>query len=105
MIERHWKATARPDQVANYLHHLRNATFPTFSRISGFLRATVMSKPGTDGVDLLVVTEWESLAAIEVFAGKDVDRAVVPSVVQSMMVRYDTTVETYEVIATHPGAS
>jgi heme-degrading monooxygenase HmoA len=104
MIARHWKATARSNQVAPYLEHLRSETFPALSKIPGFRRATVLSKPGASGVDLLVVTEWESRESIAAFAGENPDAAVVPAVVQAMMVSFDRTVDHYEVIGVHPGA-
>jgi heme-degrading monooxygenase HmoA len=105
MITRHWKATAKPDQVESYLQHLRGETFPALARIPGFRRAVVMSKPGASGVDLLVMTEWESQAAISAFAGDDPGVAVVPAVVQSMMVRFDQRVDHYVVIDEHPPAA
>lgn len=104
MIQRHWRATARPGRVAEYLDHLRAETFPALSRIPAFLRAVVATRPAGAGVRVLVVTEWDSMTAIEAFAGDAPSRAVVPSTVQAMMIEYDDRVEHYEVVAVHPGS-
>ena len=45
-----------------------------------------------------MVTHWESLRAVEQFAGNDIERAVVPDEVQAMMVDYDRRVRHYEVV-------
>lgn len=49
-------------------------------------------------VEFLVVTCWDSMEAIEAFAGPDPDVAVVPEKVQEMMVEYDRFAGHYEVV-------
>jgi hypothetical protein len=49
-------------------------------------------------VEFLIVTRWTSLGAIEKFAGADVEAAVIPDTVQSMMLEYDRRVRHYEVV-------
>jgi heme-degrading monooxygenase HmoA len=105
MISRHWNAVTRPGQAERYVEHLRREIWPMLSAIPGFRRATVLRREVADGTEFRVVTEWESLAAIRAFAGADPERAVVPEVVQAMMVRFDRHVAHYEVADTHPGGS
>jgi len=57
-------------------------------------------RSGWNGV--LSITLWQSLNAIEAFAGRDVEVAVVPQSVQAMMVSYDRSVAHYEVAHTVP---
>jgi len=45
------------------------------------------------------VTNWESIAAIEQFAGRDSEIAVVPEKVQNIMLDYDPRASHYEVLA------
>ena len=52
----------------------------------------------SEGEEFLVITNWESLAAIRTFAGEDVESAVVPDTVQEMMVTFERTVRHYEVV-------
>jgi heme-degrading monooxygenase HmoA len=104
MVSRHWNATTRPGQAGRYVEHLRREIWPMLSAIPGFLRVTVLRREVADGTEFRVVTEWESLDAIRAFAGASPELAVVPEVVQAMMVRFDPQVAHYEVADTHaPG--
>ena len=101
MIERHWKGIAKTGDADRYIAHLMKDTFPKLSSMSGFIRASVLRNETDKGVEFLVVTVWESLDAIKQFAGNTFDIAVVPSVVQQMMVEFDKTVLHYELAASY----
>jgi hypothetical protein len=47
----------------------------------------------------LIVTHWESIGAIEQFAGRDPEAAVVPPRVQDMMIEYERTARHYEIVS------
>jgi heme-degrading monooxygenase HmoA len=78
--------------------HLRNETFPTLRGIPGFVDASILSRHIANGVEFLIVTRWDSLAAITKFAGSDPETAVVPAEVAAMMVEYDRRVKHFEVV-------
>ena len=101
MIARHWRGIAKSGQADNYVHHLRTDTFPKLSRITGFIRAYILKREVHQGTEFLIVTAWESMEAIERFAGATADVAVVPDVVQAMMAEYDKYVSHYEVAETY----
>ncbi len=98
MISRHWKGTAKPGQEDNYVSHLRADTFIELKEIEGFVRASVLKRPLAEGTEFLVITEWDSMAAIQRFAGPTPNLAVVPDVVQAMMIDYDRTVTHYQLV-------
>jgi heme-degrading monooxygenase HmoA len=102
VIARHWTGVARPGQAERYVEHLRTDTFPRLSTIPGFVRALILRREVEGGTEFRIVTSWESLDAIRAFAGREPEVAVVPPVVQAMMVRYDARVAHYEVVHTHP---
>ena len=102
MISRHWTAVARAGEAERYVRHLQTAIFPQLSAIPGFVRAAILRREVDGGTEYRVVTEWESLIAIRVFAGHDPEAAVVPAAVQAMMLRYDARVAHYEVADVHP---
>jgi heme-degrading monooxygenase HmoA len=77
MISRHWRGLANPAHADQYVQR---------------------------GVEFLIVTTWESIEAIEHFAGRDSEIAVVPEKVQRMMLEYDRWARHYEVL-THAGHS
>jgi len=98
MISRQWKGIARTSEADHYVRHLREETFPRLARIEGFLRASILRRDVSDGVEFLIVTEWQSRDAIRAFAGDAIDVAVVPDNVQAMMVTFDRTVAHYDVL-------
>ena len=99
MISRQWRGLARANQAQNYVKHLRNCTFPMLRGIPGFVDASILLRPVANGVEFLVITQWDSLEAITKFAGSDPETAVVPAEVMAMMVEYDPRAKHFEVVA------
>ena len=98
MISRHWRGLAHSARADEYVQHLRAETLPTLSKIPGFISASILRRNMTQGVEFLVVTNWESIRAIEQFSGIDPELAVVPTEVHGMMLDYDRRVRHYEVL-------
>jgi heme-degrading monooxygenase HmoA len=98
MISRQWRGLAKRAHADRYVEHLRRETFPTLAKIPGFITATLLKRGVEQGIEFLIVTHWQSLEAIEKFAGRDPEVAVVPESVQEMMLDYDRTVRHYEVV-------
>jgi heme-degrading monooxygenase HmoA len=98
MISRHWRALARREQAQNYIEHLRRETFPALRELAGFVDASILSRALEEGVEFLIVTRWESLAAIRRFAGADSEAAVVPAPVAAMMLDYERRVCHFDVV-------
>lgn len=96
MITRNWTGVVKHDRTHDYLAHLQNDTFKKLSSIKGFINASILQREVTDGVEFLIITEWENMEAIQEFAGVNADIAVVPQVAQEMMVRYDPVVRHYK---------
>src|SRR5262245_46487793 len=103
MISRHWRGLCAPSRAEAYLAHLRRETLPALMTIPGFVRASVLRRDLPGGVEFQVVTVWESLDAIKAFAGPDAETAVVPDVVQAMMIEYDRRATHYEIAHTTDG--
>lgn len=95
-IVRHWRGLARKEWAAAYEEHLRSETFPALARIEGFLGAEILKRALDTGVEFLIVTRWTSIDAISKFAGDDIEIAVVPPKVRSMMIDYDRKARHYE---------
>ena len=100
MIARHWRGVTRVAEADNYVRHLQHNIFPQFTRMAGFMSATILRRQVAAGVEFRVVTTWQSMEAIRQFSGETSDVAVVPQVVQAMMVDFDRTVAHYEVVET-----
>lgn len=98
MIERHWRGIAKVEEADNYVKHLYEDTFPTLARLDGFVKATILKRSVANGTEFRIVTIWESYESIKAFAGEYIARAVVPDIVQTMMVHFDNDVSHYEVV-------
>jgi heme-degrading monooxygenase HmoA len=98
-IARHWIGVVREEMAAAYIRHLQEDTFKHLQQIRGFIKASILQRDISAGVEFLIVTEWESIDAIKKFAGDDPDIAVVPEVAQKMMIRFDKVVRHYEVMS------
>jgi hypothetical protein len=97
LISRHWTGVSKPGRARDYEDHLRSETFPAIAAIPGFRRASILRRDIEDGTEFQIVTVWDSIAAIRAFAGPTVDLAVVPPVVQALMLRCDDHVKHFEV--------
>jgi heme-degrading monooxygenase HmoA len=100
MISRNWRGLVRSEEADNYIRHLQQETFPQLARLDGFVSASILRRETDRGVEFLIMTLWESMAAIRQFAGEPVHVAVVPPAAQAMMVEYDREVAHYEVAET-----
>jgi len=98
MISRQWRGLARFEKAAEYQAHLQTETLPEIRKIAGFIDANILKRALAEGIEYLVVTRWETSAAIARFAGEDVEAAVVPRSVQEMMLEYDSRARHYEVV-------
>jgi len=97
MVERHWKGIAFREKADQYIYHLKNETLPELKAIPGFNGLSILRKETEKGVAFLIITRWETLEAIRHFSGTDLELAVVPNVVKSIMVQYDLRAEHYSV--------
>ncbi len=87
-----------PSRADEYVQHLRSETFPELSKLPGFITASILRRNTQQGIEFLIVTTWESIGAIEQFAGRDSEVAVVPERVRKMMLEYDRRARHYEVL-------
>ncbi len=96
MIERHWKGICKNGRIGDYIDHLQHDTFPSLELIEGYVGSRLLTNESTNGTEVLVVTVWESIEAIRQFSEQP-ELAVVPDVVQEMMISFDQQVTHYEV--------
>ena len=99
MIERHWKGIAKKERANEYVAHFQNETFGQIASLDGFISAKILKREITEGIEFLIITEWKTFDAIKKFTGSTIDKAVVPELVQEIMIQYDDTVNHYEIIA------
>lgn len=97
MIERHWKGTAHAAKANDFLMHLQLETVPVLEKITGFINAKVLTRTVDKGVEIMVVTTWESVEAIKEFAGANAESAVVALAVKPFFIDFDLRVQHFKV--------
>jgi heme-degrading monooxygenase HmoA len=98
MIARVWSAQTTAALAPAYVEYLNGRVLPAVRELGGFAGATLLQRPAPDGVEILVVTYWQSLEAIRGFAGDDPERAVVAAEAAALLTRFDPRVRHYEVV-------
>ncbi|HYG50866.1 MAG TPA: antibiotic biosynthesis monooxygenase [Flavobacteriales bacterium] len=96
MISRNWTGLAKKERAQEYIAHLNNETFPKIRAINGFISARILHREISEGIEFLIITEWESVEAIKQFAGEQYHVAMVPPLVREIMLTYDQEVKHYE---------
>ncbi len=75
MIARIWHGRTPTAKAAAYLSFLRERALPDYKRTNGNCAAFVLARTEDDITHFITLTHWESLEAIEAFAGADISRA------------------------------
>jgi heme-degrading monooxygenase HmoA len=98
MIARVWRCIAANDKVSDYTAHFEHAVLPELRELQGFEAYYVLQRALDDGVELTVMTMWESMDAVRKFAGDDPEMAVVAPAAQSVLRSFDVRVTHHEVL-------
>lgn len=99
MILRIWRAYAETSSADRYPRHLLDKVRPELEKITGFRGLWLLEKHGSEEVEYVVQTLWDSMDAIRTFAGPHPERAVVEPAAAAVLLRFDETVDHYEVLS------
>jgi heme-degrading monooxygenase HmoA len=102
VIARVWSARTTSALSAAYLEHLSQRVLPELRSLQGFEGCTVLTRSAQDVVEIIVISRWHSLEAIETFAGKDREAAVVAPEAAALLTDYDRRVRHFETAFTEP---
>ncbi|MDP2411780.1 MAG: antibiotic biosynthesis monooxygenase [Pseudolabrys sp.] len=99
MIARIWHGWTTPQNADPYETLLRHEIFPGIlgRGIAGFRRIELFRADGGDETEFITVMWFDSMAAIEAFAGADHETAVVPPKARALLKRFDSRSRHYEV--------
>ena len=70
---------------------------PELSAIHGYQGVTLLQRDQNGAVEVTVITWWESLEAIRVFAGEAIGTAVVHDSAARMLIDFNRSVEHHQV--------
>lgn len=100
MIFRQWSGWASPENAAAYPAHFSANVVPELRTVQGFVGADLLKTDDNGELKYTVISRWESMRAIEAFAGDDPSRAVVEPQAVASLVRFESTVTHHESVQT-----
>lgn len=71
--------------------------FPEIAKLAGHQGALLLRRDRDTDVEIVVLTFWASMPAVEAFAGATSDLAVVEPQAQAVLLDYDRTVQHYQI--------
>jgi heme-degrading monooxygenase HmoA len=98
MIARTWAGATRAADADRYLAYLRATGLSAYAETPGNLGVLALRRIRDDRAEFLLISLWESEAAIRGFAGPDADRAVFYPEDERYLVARDERVQHYELV-------
>jgi len=97
MIARIWRGAVRAEDAPAYASYVQQTGIAGYQRTPGNRGAWVLWRVAGEQAEFVTVSLWESRAAIEGFAGPDIDQAVFYPEDDKFLTERDLTVRHYEV--------
>ena len=97
-IVRQWKGRTTAANAEKYVQHLTNNVVPELRAIRGYSGTYLLRRRGGEEVEFVVLTLWDSMEAIRMFAGTETEKAVVAPQAQAVLSSFDEFVSHYEVV-------
>jgi len=96
MIARIWHGTTPTAKADEYLVFLQRRALPDYRSTPGNRAAYILRRGDGDVTHFTTLTHWESLQAIEAFAGADIDRAKYYPEDSQFLLEFEPTVQHFE---------
>lgn len=98
MVLRMWKARSTASGAADYIQHATRTVFPKIRAIQGHRGEYLLRREMEDGIEIVVLTLWESMEAVRRFAGPEPDKAVVEPEARAILTSFEEYVTHFEVV-------
>jgi heme-degrading monooxygenase HmoA len=76
MIARIWRGVVRAQDADEYAAYVQDTGIEGYKQTPGNQGAWLLRRPDGDREEIVTLSFWDSVQAIEAFAGQDIDRAV-----------------------------
>ena len=97
MIARLWHGVTLAEKAQEYLHFLQARAVPDYRGVAGNLSVDILHRTTGPMTHFLIVTHWESLQAIQAFAGEEIERAKYYREDVDFLLEFEPTVQHYQV--------
>jgi len=98
MIARTWHGVTQAAKADAYLEILNRTGVPEYRGTAGNLGVYVLRRIEGDRAHFLLISLWEDRAAIERFAGSQIEKAVYYPEDREFLLEFEPTVTHYEVL-------
>jgi heme-degrading monooxygenase HmoA len=98
MIARTWQGRVRPSDAEDYVDYLKRTGFVGLGSTPGNLAVVGLRRVTSDAAEFLLISLWETEAAIRGFAGEHPERAVFYPEDPRFLVQRDEYVKHFEVV-------
>ena len=98
MIARMWHGVMPAKKADEYVHYLNRAGVPDYQVTTGNRGVYVMHRIEGDRAHFVTLSLWDSLDAIQGFAGADLERARYHPEGVEFLIEFEPTVTHYEVV-------
>jgi hypothetical protein len=99
MIARHWRGWTLLQDAEAYERLLKETVLPGLKTIEGYRGGYIFRKDGTQEVEFVVVNLFESLEAVQRFAGKNCTVAIFEPEAKRLLCKAEPQATHYEVKA------
>ena len=99
MIARHWRGWTEPANADAYEALLKDRVLPGLRAIAGYRGGYVLRSDGADESEFVVINFFDSLEAVEAFAGRDYRTPVFEPEARALLARIEPIANHYEVRA------
>jgi heme-degrading monooxygenase HmoA len=99
MVARHWRGWTKLQDADSYERLLKDRVLPELKAIEGYNGGYVFRKDGAQEVEFVVVNFFESLEAVQRFAGPNYNVAVFEPEARKLLCKIEPVATHYEVRA------
>ena len=99
MIFRIWHGWTTLENANIFENLLKTEVFPTIAskNVSGYRGIQLLRRQLTNEVEFLTIMRFDSLEAVEKFAGEDYEKSYVPDKARNVLSRHDERSQHYEI--------
>ena len=98
MIVRTWRCQALAAQADAYHQYLIETVFASLNAIQGHRGAYLLKREVGDRIEFQAITFWDSVEALEQYAGEEIGTAVVKPEARAMLAEFDQFVHHYTLV-------
>lgn len=98
MIARVWRGITAADKADAYIAYLQQAALPDYARTPGNRGVTVLKRVQGEHAEIVLLSMWESMAALRTFTGDNPERSVDYPEDENYLLEMEPLVRHYDVV-------